>query len=248
MMFKDDKEYYSDRTHLTNSSLKLIRQSPKKFSLWLAGVINEEPSDALQQGSALHALVLENKKIFIGYEGRRAGSKYDEFLSEDRDELFVFTKKDEKLIHDMHNALYNCNEAHELLFDKSYPAQNEIAGTKNIEGIWMKGKADRIIENNNLRIGVDLKTTGGDISEFSRSAKFYDYDMQSAVYSEIFDLDGFIFVVVSKKWPYEIGIFECSDEFTYAGRQKMLGAINLYKELFIDENYNPSNASYVGQL
>lgn len=247
-MFNSDKEYYSDRTHLTNSSLKLLRQSPKKFSLWLAGVINEEPSDALQQGSALHALVLENKKIFIGYEGRRAGAKYEEFLSETKDELFVFTQKDEKLIHDLYKSLYNCAEAYDLLFDPAYPAQNEIPGAKNIEGIWMKGKADRIIESNGLRLGVDLKTTGGDISEFARSAKFYDYDMQSAVYSEIFDLDGFIFAVVSKKWPYEVGIFECSDEFTYAGRQKMLSAIALYKDLFIEGNYNPNTATYVGQL
>jgi hypothetical protein len=255
-MFANDKEYYGDRKYLTTSSLKMLRKSVKKFNIWMAGLISEEPSDALQQGSALHALVLENKKIFVGYEGRRAGAEYKKFLDDKNDEMFVFTMKDEKLIHDMYRALYECNESFELLFDPSNESANEIPMTAELFGIAMKGKADRVLYNATLPIsnvtvgsfGVDLKTTGGDLDEFARSARFYDYDMQAYVYSQIFGLDGFVFVVVSKKWPYEVGIFECSDEFIASGEAKAKQAINKYIENFVESKYNPNKASYVTRL
>ena len=35
--FNDDEVYYADREYLSNSSLKLMKESPTKFSLWHKG-------------------------------------------------------------------------------------------------------------------------------------------------------------------------------------------------------------------
>ena len=32
--FKDDEAYYADKSYMSNSSFKLLRQSPTKFYLW----------------------------------------------------------------------------------------------------------------------------------------------------------------------------------------------------------------------
>lgn len=72
-MFASDEEYYADREYLTNSSLKLLHKSPSLFYMWLKRKDANPSSLALDMGKAFHALSLEDKEVFVGYEGTRRG-------------------------------------------------------------------------------------------------------------------------------------------------------------------------------
>ena len=70
--FKNDEEYYADRSYLSNSSLKLLRESPTKFKLWRENKWSYPNTNFFSIGSAIHALFLEGKETAIVYEDRKS--------------------------------------------------------------------------------------------------------------------------------------------------------------------------------
>jgi len=64
------------------------------------------------------------------------------------------------------------------------------------------------------------------------------YNQQAALYKYLFEVDDFYFVVVEKEFPYEVGIFKCSDAFLNSGLKELQTSINLYRELFLNGDYN----------
>ena len=57
--FKSDEAYYADTEYLSNSMLKLLRQSPTKFHLMREGKWSYPSASYFDVGTALHALFLE---------------------------------------------------------------------------------------------------------------------------------------------------------------------------------------------
>ena len=79
------------------------------------------------------------------------------------------------------------------------------------------GKPARV----NEKTLVDIKTTqDSSFYSFKGSAYKYGYDRQSAFYGDGFKAERFIFIVIEKSAPYNIGIYECSAEFIEEGREK----------------------------
>lgn len=240
-MFESDEKYYADREYLTNSSLKLLHSSPSRFDLWFNKRLRDEKSDALEIGKAFHALSLEDKITFVGYEGTRRGKDYMSFCEENSDKI-ILTEKDANMIYRMIDKLKSCKQVNDLMAREDDFNMVEIPETGLWDGIKIKGKADMLVQRNSgERFLVDIKTTAAEIGEFSRSAKYMYYDQQAAFYNHLFGVDRFVFVVIRKLYPYDIGIFECSNEFIMGGRRKAQIAINKYKDLFIDNNYDPTS-------
>lgn len=247
-MFESDEEYYADREYLTNSSLKLLNKSPIQFYMWLTGKGVNPSSNALEVGKAFHALVLEEKEIFVGYEGTRRGKEYMRF-KEDNSDKIVLSQSDAKMLYTMRDTLHKCPEVRTLMYNDGDMAKVEVPATGIWSGIKIKGKADMIVEPMfDPAYIVDVKTTGGDLSDFARSARYMGYDQQAAVYTELFNVDQFYFVVITKSYPYEIGIYECSAEFLYSGQQKVQQAINKYKKLFLENEFKPFSATEISIL
>ena len=247
-MFESDKEYYADREYLTNSSMKMLRKSPALFNMWLKGKESIFSSTALDIGKAFHALVLEDRVDFVGFEGTRRGKEYLQFCEENKDKI-VLTQKDAEMVHSMQNALNKCPEAYDLMYNANDIQQAEVAKTGEWDGIKIKGKADLLVERNfDEYFLVDVKTTGGELSEFKRSAPYMGYDQQAAFYCHLFGVERFIFVVITKSFPYDIGIYECSPSFLAKGRYKASESISMYKNLFLNGNFNPYSAAEIGIL
>ena len=72
-----------------------------------------------------------------------------------------------------------------------------------------------------------------------------NYDQQAAVYCKLFGVKRFYFVVITKSFPYEVGIYECSPEFIARGAEKAQQAIDKYKQLFIQNEFKPYNATEI---
>ena len=86
------------------------------------------------------------------------------------------------------------------------------------------------------------------INEFRRSSLKYGYDRQSAFYGDGFKAERFIFIVIEKSAPYNIGIYECSAEFIEEGREKYKNLLSQYKEYFIDKAKDPYEHIHEGLL
>jgi hypothetical protein len=91
-----------------------------------------------------------------------------------------------------------------------------------IHGLPVYGR----IDYRSALMGVvrEFKTTGKHVANFYKDARYtYHYDLQAYIYQMAFKLE-MQFVVQSKLRPYEIGVFEVSDEFLESGEQKFLKA------------------------
>lgn len=241
--FKDDEAYYADKSYMSNSSFKLLRQSPTKFHLWKQGKWSYPTTSFFDVGSALHALFLEGKEIALRWEGTRRGNDYKQFKAENPDNI-ILPSKDYDLVYGMNDKLNKIPEVAELMgfdFEPEVPMTSTYVTDSGLE-IPIKGKADAIVDNGEERYIVDLKTTAKTLEDFQRSARYMLYNQQAALYTRLFNLDRFVFLVVEKEFPYEVGIFECSKDFLQQGEWELESSANKYEKLFVKNEFRPYNA------
>lgn len=243
--FKDDEAYYADKEYLSNSMLKLLRQSPTKFHLMRQGKWSYPSASYFDVGTALHSLFLEGVDKSILWEGTRRGNDYKEFCQLNTDKL-VLPQKDYSLVHGMYDKLMKLTEVTELMGDNFEP---EVPGIMNLvtdsfTELKFKGKADALVGKDGRKYLVDLKTTAKSLDDFRKGARWMMYNQQAYLYSRIFGVDDFYFLVVEKEFPYEVGIFKASDEFLRSGLHEFEKSVSLYEELFINQPFNPYNVRY----
>lgn len=246
--FKSDEAYYADKEYLSNSMLKLLRQSPTKFHLMRQGKWSYPSASYFDVGTALHALFLEDTDKTILWNGTRRGNDYKEFCAENQGKL-ILPKKDYDTVHGMHDKLRKLTEVEELMglrFEAEVPGIIEHI-TDSFANIKLKGKADALCFDGDTNYLVDLKTTAKSLDEFQRSARWMMYNQQAYLYSRIFGVDDFYFLVVEKEFPYEVGIFKASDDFLRSGQHEFEKSIDLYERLFLNQEFNPYNVRY-GEL
>lgn len=237
----DDEHYYGafGKQFRSNSDIKKLLEDPLSFG---------QPTPLTQPlvaGRYFHMNYLEKEKydenpFMFSAAGSRNSKMYKEELKESGEELLLLTKEKWEL-----------DECLQLLED--HPVIKDLCRGDNIEYevpfvgyplndegeedalIW-KGKADII--NHDERLIIDIKTTS-DITRFTNSARLYNYDSQAFIYRQFaeqaYDTNGweFIFVVVCKK-SKRIGLYNCSEEFYGRGMQKVVQAIEVYKDMFLD--------------
>lgn len=246
--FKDDEAYYADKEYLSNSMLKLLRQSPTKFHLMRQGKWSYPSASYFDVGTALHSLFLEGIDNTIHWEGTRRGNDYKAFKAENSDKLILPTK-DYNLVHAMYDKLQKLPEVDELMglrFEPEVPGTMEYI-TDSFAKIKLKGKADALVFDGDSNYLVDLKTTVKSLEDFKKSARWMMYNQQAYLYSKIFEVDEFYFLVIEKEFPYEVGIFKASDEFLFTGQKEFEKSISQYEDLFLNQDFNPYNVRY-GEL
>lgn len=246
--FKDDEAYYADKSYMSNSAFKLLRQSPTKFHLWKQGKWSYPSTSFFDVGTALHALFLEGKEVAVRWEGTRRGNAYKEFKMEHEGKL-VLPDKDYDIVYGMYDKLTKVPEVNRLMGIDFMP---EVPSTKTFvtesgNEIPVKGKADAIVFDGEKHYIVDLKTTAKSLEDFKKSARFMLYNQQAFLYKTIFNMDEFYFLVVEKQFPYEVGIFKASDDFLHWGEVELQTSIELYENRFLNEEFRPYSAM-VGEL
>jgi len=243
--FKSDEAYYADKEYLSNSMLKLLRQSPTKFHLLRQGKWSYPSASYFDVGTALHALFLEGIDKTILWQGTRRGNDYKEFKAEHSDKLILPTK-DYDTVHNMHEKLRKLSEVEDLMgraFEPEVPGIIEHI-TSSFANIKLKGKADALVYNGDTNYLVDLKTTAKSLNDFKKGARWMFYNQQAYLYSKIFGVDDFYFLVIEKEFPYEVGIFKASDEFLSSGEWEFNKSIEMYENLFLNQEFHPYNVRY----
>jgi len=242
--FNDDEVYYADREYLSNSSLKLLKESPTKFDLWRKDKWKQPSTSAFDVGRALHARFLEGKTNYIAWEGQRRGNDYKQFCAENP-QTIALTKNDYHIVEGMYDKLKNVDDVDKIMGLSYTPEVPGVMDYHTAQGniVKLKGKADALSWNGVDNYLVDLKTTKDDMHKWNRNA-FFNYAQQAFLYKTIFNVDKFYFLVVQKSFPYEVGIYEAGDTFLKRGEQELEDSINLYEELFINGKYKPYSADF----
>ena len=223
MQYDDFYYGYLNRAALSSSGLKKLLQSPKAYQSSLEE--SQDETKALREGKLIHLLLLEPHKEetlqVIDVKSRTAKAYKDaaiEFGSEN-----TYTAVEIAVAKKVVRAVKDCPEA----WDMIYGAATEVPAVGNIMGYPFRAKAD--ILHKGTRI-VDLKTTA-DIHKFKWNAYSFGYDAQAAIYTHLFGLKEFTFLVVDKS-SYDVGIFTTTPEFINGGKEKVAKAIGIYREYF----------------
>ena len=233
--FDSDEIYYGDKNFITSSQLGKLNHSPAKLEHYRK--YGQEDTNALLFGRAFHQDILEPKKYkenVIVYEGVRRGKAWEEFKLENSDKTII-TKGESNNLIKMREKLLSIPRVINLL--SGGDAEVVSCWEDQDTGVYCKGKADYVKNENGRRILVDIKTTQDHKENaFKGSCWKYGYDRQAAFYMDGFKADEFWFVVIEKTDPFDIGIYMCGEEFIGNGRQKYKDLLSLYDEYFIKQN------------
>ena len=244
--FQFDENYYSDTEFISNSMLGLLKKSPKDLARFFEK--GSPPTQAMEFGRAFHLAILEpqvfSEQVVI-YNGKtKRGKAWDEFCQENEGKTII-TEIEFECIKGMENVLFsNKDIARKLHGNKEVP----MVWQDPLSSVLCKGKVD-IINGGQI---VDIKTTqDASFEAFRRSAYKYGYNRQSAFYLDGFGAKSFVFIVIEKKAPYNVGVYHCSNDFIDSGREEYSRLLMDYRKYFSDadlNNYEIKNYYHQGIL
>ena len=120
-------------------------------------------------------------------------------------------------------------------------AKTEVPALVEIEGLAIRGKADILKEGQYV---ADVKTTmdglkdvelknGEMLNQFAFTISKYDYDLQAYLYTQLYEVPDFYWLVVDKTTT-DIGVFKASAKTLEIGRLKLEAALGLYDAFFVE--------------
>ena len=234
----DDVFYYGylGQHALSSSSCKKLIESPKAYATSLTE--GSPDSQALRDGRLTHLCVLEPHRLdeFTFVDGTKA-SKSFKLAAEELGKDLVYTNLELNKAQKIAKAVLANEEAAALLSGCEF----EIPAIGEFMGLPFRGKADA---KKGTTI-IDLKTTAS-IQDFEYSAKKYSYDLQAALYLDLFDADDFIFLVVDKR-TLDVGVYTITAGFIDSGLQKLQVATDAYKN-YIMSDYDLEQYTFYGEL
>lgn len=218
-----NNEYHA-RAEISNSDLKLFAESPRKLELKKLGELEQEQTQALALGSALHKLVLERESFASEYavlencdKRTRVGKAYyDEFCQKNAGKEILSTDIFAQICA-MEQSIYSIPRVRELL--SSGVAEKPFFAELN--GVKCKCKVDFLSTSANALI--DVKTTSS-LKDFKRAMGAFGYFTQASFYADILEkngiqVDSVFFIVVEKTAPFLTGIFRIDYADLDGGRE-----------------------------
>ena len=220
---------YHEIQAFSNSGIRHLIESPAhyKASLQPKSTVSNQPVDAKRLGSAVHSIVLENKKPIVFKETVSLASKAArEFVAAHKNQL-VITKQEDDVSKKIVEAIPK------KWRDKFSATQNEISILGNIEGIPVKCRVDAYDEPKK-RI-IDLKTTSMKLPKWENNIYESGYHTQIPWYTYLLleagkeVEDGFFFVIETSP-PFGYMIFTIDDETVrYDAEHDINKAIEIYQ-------------------
>lgn len=229
-----DSDYFSKETgYLSKHSLEYILESPEKYKAYVDGVIEDKPTEAMEFGSALHCAVLTpsifakeyavapicdrrtkaGKEEFAAFQAENAGKK-------------IITQEQSDKIKAMIASLRRNPVIESLLFD-GCEFNSEVTILNKVELASgeikvVKCKVDKIVPVGKTPVLIDLKTTASaHPGAFAKSCVNFRYDMQAAMYCELYDKfasdrdrkeeSRFAIIAIEKEPPYACAIYFLDD-------------------------------------
>jgi len=239
----DSSEYHS-RPEISAHGLHLIDKAPAYYRF--SQDYTKEDQDAYRFGRLVHLAVLEPEKwdssviVSEGFDRRtKAGKAAAELFEAQNAGKEICTPAENGIIQRMTDNIYNHRSAGTVLGEIGN-VEASLFWKQEDTGVECRARPDFILQKG---IIVDLKTSqSADNGAFARDAINYRYHVQAAMYLDAaracgLKAEAFVFVVVEKKAPYLVQVFEASDEFIDAGRHEMLQNLMTYKDCVAANNW-----------
>ena len=222
---------------LSYSSLKWLLKSPKWFAHMKKKGMTE--SQALRDGKLVHTQILEPQKYdqFTFVDTSSKNTKKWQLAKETYGADNTYTLKEKYMCNRISTAFLQNDTC--VSFLKG--AQTEVPALVEIEGLAIRGKADILKEGQYV---ADVKTTndglkdielsnGGVKNQFAYTISKYDYDLQAYLYTQLYEVPDFYWLVVDKTTT-DIGVFKASEQTLELGRLKLEAALSLYDAFFVE--------------
>ena len=232
------------KPHLSYSSLKYALGDMKLWEMYMRGQLKKE-SEALQFGSLYDMLLFEPEKAHdtyyvlddadvvasIGGKYPRNTKRYKEWKAEalqttQNADKILASQDDWKKAHEMIQRLKDCG-----LYDKRFAGgKYQVEFNVDIDGVPLKGFLD-CLQDDSI---IDSKSSRS-IDKFRWDVNSFSYDIQAYVYTKVFDIKDFYWVVQEKAFPFYPADVKCSDETLFKGEMKFHEALENIKNWLQDD-------------
>ena len=244
------------KPHLSYSSLKYALGDMRLWEMYMRGQLKKE-SEALYFGSLYDLLLFEPEKFkdvyytlddasiceSIGGKYPRNTKRYKEWkaeaaqTTENADKLLA-PAADVKKAKEMIQRLKDCG-----LYDKRFAGgKYQVEFNVDVDGVPLKGFLDCLQDGQYI---VDSKSSRS-IDKFRYDVNSFSYDIQAYIYTKVFGLKDFYWVVQEKAYPFYPADVKCSEETLFRGEMKFHQALeNIQKYLNEEQRSEEHFAEFI---
>jgi hypothetical protein len=232
MSMRDRLQESVGKPHLSYSSLKYALGDMRLWEMYMRGQLKKE-SEALTFGSMYDMLLFEPEKAHenyfvlddsdlvadIGGKYPRSTKRYKEWKAEQiqkHSSKELASQEDWKKAHEMIQRLKDCG-----VYDKRFAGgKYQVEFNVDLDGVPLKGFLDCLQDG----FIVDSKSARS-IDKFRYDVNSWSYDIQAYVYTKVFDIPEFYWVVQEKAYPFYPADVKCSEETLFRGEMKFHQAL-----------------------
>jgi len=235
-------EEKTGKSYLSYSSVKYALQDMRLFEMYMKGQL-KKTSTALEFGSMYDCLLFEPHKFNdrfqilnedeilqeIGGKKPKSTKLYKEWKEDqEQGDKALVTLEDHKQAMEMIDRLDTCG-VRDIYLKGSYQIEfkEEINLFDDYEGIVVRGFLDCLGDG----FISDSKSSRG-AKSFPRDVISYSYDIQAYLYSKVFDIPDFYWVVQEKAYPYLPAVYKASDKTLGFGEAKFKKGVRTVLEYF----------------
>jgi len=241
--------------HLSYSSIKYALGDMRLWEMYMRGQLKRE-SYALSFGSLYDMLLFEREKAMNTYmildpnkvlencSEKTIASKKPQLTSDYKEQKAMLVKdhednggivcspEDWEMANDMIQRLEDCG-----LLGSHLTGEYQVEFNEEIDGVPVKGFLDCLGDG----FITDSKSARS-VSKFRYDINSWSYDIQAYIYTKVFGIKDYYWVVQEKTFPYYPALVKCSEETLFKGEMKFAEAVGNIKEWLKDET--PTNESY----
>jgi len=242
MTMRDKLTESVGKPHLSYSSLKYALGDMRLWEMYMRGELKKD-SEALRFGTLYDMMLFEPEKAndtyvylddtdivaAIGGRNPRVTKKYREWKAEQAEanaNKELVSKEDWEKAQEMIKRLKNCG----LYYKQFEGGKFQVEFNVDLDGIPLKGFLDCLQDD---RI-IDSKSSRA-IDKFRYDVNSWSYDIQAYIYTKVFDIKDFYWVVQEKTFPYYPADVKCSEETLFRGEMKFHQALENIKS-WLDES------------
>lgn len=240
------------KSHLSYSSLKHALGDMAQFDRYMKGELKYE-SDALSFGTLYDMLLFERDQAFEKYvvmsdsqimsrlSDKARSSKKPSMTSEYKavlaametealEEGKIIVSHDEwQTANDMIDRLATCG-----LLDTYLAGDYQVGFLQELNGVQVKGFLDCLGDG-----FISDSKSARSAEKFRYAVRDFCYDIQAYIYTKVFGIKDFYWVVQEKTYPYLPALVKCSEETLFTGEMKFNDAVRRIRTMLM-EDFDPT--------
>jgi hypothetical protein len=240
------------KAHLSYSSLKQALGDMAQFDRYMKGELKYE-SDALHFGTLYDMLLFEREKAFEKYmvtsessimaqlSDKARSSKKPSMTSEYKAVLAamkteaieegktIVSSDDWQMANDMIDRLATCG-----LIESHLSGDFQVEFNDMLNGVQVKGFLDCLGDG-----FISDSKSARSVDKFRYAVRDFSYDIQAYIYTKVFNIKNFYWVVQEKTYPYLPALVKCSEQTLFTGEMKFEDAVRRITN-FLEQDYEPT--------